>query len=111
VCFVPFVALSPHGMWASIARQLGRPLQIESLGSSVLLVAHHLFGLVLVPDWSHGSNNLVGGAAHGLALEQSVLQAAAILASGSRSRTARPTPIACCGRAPPRCARSSRSAR
>jgi hypothetical protein len=80
VCFGPFVALSPHGMWTSIVRQLGRPLQIESLGSSVLLVAHHLFGLVLVPDWSHGSNNLVGGAAHGLALEQSVLQAAAILA-------------------------------
>ena len=79
-CFLPFVVLSPHGMWSSIARQLGRPLQIESLGSSVLLVAHHLFGIALVPDWSHGSNNLVGGAAHGLALEQSVLQAAAILA-------------------------------
>ena len=79
-CFLPFVALSPHGMWASIARQLGRPLQIESLGASVLLVAHHLFGIVLVPDWSHGSNNLVGGAAHGLALEQSVLQVGAILA-------------------------------
>src|SRR5439155_8288775 len=79
-CFLPFAALSPHGMWASIARQLGRPLQIESLGSSVLLVAHHLFGIALFPDWSHGSNNLVGDAAHGLALEQSVLQVAAIIA-------------------------------
>ena len=37
-------------------------------------------GVPLVPDWSHGSNNLVGGAAHGLALEQSVLQLGVVLA-------------------------------
>lgn len=76
----PFVALSPHGMWSSISGQLERPLQIESLGASILLVAHKLAGVPLAHDWSHGSNNLVGTAAHRLALEQSLLQLAVIVA-------------------------------
>lgn len=77
--FVPFVALSPHGVWHSIQTQLGRPLQIESLGASALLIAHRLWGQPIVGAPSHGSDNLVGGAAHALALEQSVLQVVAIL--------------------------------
>ena len=41
-CFLPFVALSPGGVAASLRSQLDRPLQIESLGSAVLLAAQHL---------------------------------------------------------------------
>jgi uncharacterized membrane protein len=76
----PFVVLSPQGMWSSLSGQLERPLQIESLGASILLVAHKLAGVPLAHDWSHGSNNLVGVAAHRLALEQSLLQLAVIAA-------------------------------
>jgi hypothetical protein len=58
--FAPFVALAPGGVWDSVVRQVSRPLQIESLGSAVLIAAHHLFGLGLHVETSHGSQNLVG---------------------------------------------------
>ena len=45
VVVVPFLALAPHGVWESIVRQTTRPLQIESLGSALLLAAHHAGGL------------------------------------------------------------------
>jgi hypothetical protein len=60
VVVVPFLALAPHGVWASIVRQTTRPLQIESLGAAVLLAAHHLGGLGLTLDSSRGSQNLGG---------------------------------------------------
>lgn len=41
-CFVPFAILEPHGLWASISSQFDRPLQVESLGSAVLMAADHL---------------------------------------------------------------------
>jgi hypothetical protein len=68
--FLPFVALAPDGVAYSLGRQLGRPLQIESLGSSFFLAAHHLLGLELVMRSGHGSQNLdgVGPAAAGLLL-------------------------------------------
>ena len=44
-CFLPFFVLSPHGVWHSITRQTSRPLQIESLGSAVLLVLHQVAGV------------------------------------------------------------------
>jgi len=58
--FVPFLVLAPDGVAYSFGRQLGRPLQIESLGSAVLLGAHHLFGLELEMRSGHGSQNLAG---------------------------------------------------
>ena len=58
--YAPFVTLSPGGVWDSVVRQATRPLQIESLGSAVLLASHHLFGLGLHVETSHGSQNLVG---------------------------------------------------
>ena len=60
VVVVPFLALAPHGVWDSVVRQTTRPLQIESLGASLLLVAHHVGGLGLTLDSSRGSQNLVG---------------------------------------------------
>jgi hypothetical protein len=60
LAFVPFVVLAPDGVAYSLGRQLGRPLQIESLGSSLFLAAHHLFGLGLEMRSGHGSQNLDG---------------------------------------------------
>jgi len=60
VVVVPFLVLAPHGVWDSIVRQTTRPLQIESLGASLLLAAHHVGGLGLTLDSSRGSQNLIG---------------------------------------------------
>jgi hypothetical protein len=60
VVVVPFLVLAPHGVWDSVVRQTTRPLQIESLGASLLLAAHHVGGLGLTLDSSRGSQNLIG---------------------------------------------------
>jgi hypothetical protein len=72
--FLPFVVLSPGGVWDSLRVQLSRPLQVESLGASLLLVGHHVFGLDLAGDTSHGSQNVAGSAAGMLAVATTVLQ-------------------------------------
>ena len=79
-CFVPFLVLSPGGVAHSIGQQLGRPLQIESLGASLLLAADQL-GLydATVVD-SHGSQNLAGSFPDALASIQTALQFAAVAA-------------------------------
>lgn len=58
--FLPFFVLSPDGVVWSVRRQLDRPLQIESLGSAVLLALHHAAGMPLAWASSHGSQNLTG---------------------------------------------------
>ena len=80
VCFLPFVVLSPGGVWDSLRRQADRPLQIESLGSSFLLVAHQLSGYGIHLNLSHGSQNLGGALPGAFAAFQSVLQAAVVIA-------------------------------
>jgi hypothetical protein len=60
IVFLPFLVLAPDGVVHSISRQLGRPLQIESLGSGLFLVAHQVFGLDIEMRSSHGSQNLHG---------------------------------------------------
>lgn len=77
--FVPFAILSPHGMWASIRLQSSRPLQIESLGASLLLVAHQVAGVHLTAAVFDGSANLVGGTAASLAGSSGGLQIAVII--------------------------------
>ncbi len=57
--------------------QLGRPLQVESLGSALLLAAHHAFGLGVTGETSHGSQNLAGDGAEAMAIMTTVVQAAA----------------------------------
>ncbi len=79
-CFLPFVAVSPHGVWESFSGQASRPLQIESVGAAFLLAAHQLGGLKLEQVSSHGSDNLVGALPHALAQLQSLLAAAVFLA-------------------------------
>ena len=78
-CFVPFLIASPSGVWASFSGQASRPLQIESLGASVLLAAHQLWGLSLTELASHGSDNLSGGAAGALASAQAILAFCALV--------------------------------
>ena len=58
--FLPFVVLGADGVAYSRGRQLGRPLQIESLGSAFFLAAHHVFGLGIEMRSGHGSQNLDG---------------------------------------------------
>jgi len=77
--FAPFVILSPGGVWQSLRVQLSRPLQVESLGSALLLVGHHLFGLGVTGETSQGSQNLGGSAADALAIASTVVQVALLL--------------------------------
>jgi Glycosyltransferase family 87 len=79
VVVVPFLVLAPHGVWESIVHQASRPLQIESLGSAVLLAAHHLGGLALTLDSSHGSQNLGGSLPDAVGAASSALLAAALV--------------------------------
>jgi len=72
--FLPFVVLSPGGVWHSLSVQLNRPLQVESLGASLLLVGHHVFGFGLAGETSHGSQNVAGSAAGVLAVATTLLQ-------------------------------------
>lgn len=77
---VPFAVIAPGDVWDSFWGQAGRPLQIESLGAGLLLASHHLFGLDLTMESSHGSQNLVGGGADALAVTSTLVQAAALVA-------------------------------
>ena len=61
--YLPFVLIAPDGVGSSIWRQLSRPLQIESAGAAVLLALHHLTGMGLDWESSHGSQNLTGAGA------------------------------------------------
>lgn len=49
LAYAPFVVLSPNGVEASLKDQLLRPLEVESLGGSLVAGAHASFGLQL-PD-------------------------------------------------------------
>jgi hypothetical protein len=80
VVFTPFLVLAPGGLWHSLWDQASRPLQIESLGAGLLLVAHQLFGTAITMESNHGSQNLAGSAPDALAAAQSVLQAVALIA-------------------------------
>jgi len=77
--FLPFIVLAPGGVWHSVSVQLGRPLQVESLGAALLLVAHHVFGFSLAGETSHGSQNVSGTAADALGVASTVVQVAVLL--------------------------------
>jgi hypothetical protein len=79
-CFLPFLVIAPHGVWDALTRQTSRPLQIETLGAGLLLVAHQVAGVGLTMRSSHGSQNLVGTGPDALAALQTVVQLAAVAA-------------------------------
>jgi hypothetical protein len=64
VCFVPFAILAPAGLRASLSGQLDRPLQVESLGAAVLMIAHHAGLNPLSTIGSHGAQALTGRGTH-----------------------------------------------
>ncbi len=72
--YLPFFLVAPGGVLSSLGRQLSRPLQIESLGSAVLLAAHQAFGVGIEMQSSHGSQNLAGAAPDVLAVLLSLTQ-------------------------------------
>jgi Glycosyltransferase family 87 len=78
LCFVPFVILSPGGVAHSIGTQLGRPLQLESLGASLLLAAHQLGLYDATVESSHGSQNLAGSLPDAIASLQTAFQLVAV---------------------------------
>jgi hypothetical protein len=80
VVVLPFLVASPGGLIDSLQRQLERPLQIESLGASTLLAAHQLGLYDPTVVSTFGSQNLEGSLPDALALAQTVVQAAALVA-------------------------------
>jgi uncharacterized membrane protein len=80
VCFLPFLVLAPADVLDSVWRQARRPLQIESLGSALLLAGHQMFGLDVTMKSSSGSQNLQGSLPDAIALVQGLIQAAVLIA-------------------------------
>jgi Glycosyltransferase family 87 len=60
VWFIPFVVLAPDGVGYPFHQEFARPLQIESLGSSLLIVIHDLFGTSIHVIDTYGSQNVAG---------------------------------------------------
>jgi hypothetical protein len=80
---LPFAVLAPGGLWDSFQAQSQRGLQIESLGSAVLLAAHQLgFYEATVVRGATGAatRDLAGSFPDALATATSLLQVAAVLA-------------------------------
>ena len=79
LCIVPFAVLAPGGVWHSLTGQLRRPLQVESLGASLLMALHHIGGLSLTTVTSHGSQNLSGSVAAAAGAATTSLQIAVLI--------------------------------
>jgi hypothetical protein len=77
---LPFAILSPGGVVHSLTTQLGRPLQIESLGAAFLLAAHQLGLYEPTVVSTHGSQNLSGSLPGALAAVETALQVVALVA-------------------------------
>ncbi len=77
--YLPFAILAPDGVARSIWRQVGRPLQIESLGSAVLLALHHAFAMPLGWASGSGSQNLTGTVAGVASVLTTVVGVAALV--------------------------------
>jgi uncharacterized membrane protein len=92
VVVLPFALLGPGGLRFSIAQQSGRTLQVESVGSALLLAAHEFGSYSPHAAFASGSWNLTGGLPHAVGLIQTLVQLLAVAAiwvafAGSR-RTA-----------------------
>ena len=88
VTLAPFFAIAPHSTWRLFAYHLDRPLQVESLGSSLV----HAVGLPFRSQSSYGSENIGGSIPDGLAALSTLVLVAclvaiiAVLARGLRPR-------------------------
>ena len=76
--FIPFIVIAPSGVWYSFHRQLGRPLQLESLGSGILLALHHTIHVRAGLESTFGSQNLLSPHATAVAAATTVAQLLAL---------------------------------
>jgi hypothetical protein len=76
---LPFATLGPGGVRYSVENLFRRPLQVESLGGSLLLVLHRVGGYTPHVVSTYGSQNLSGGAASALGLLTTLLGVAALV--------------------------------
>jgi hypothetical protein len=79
VPFLPFLAVAPEGVLASVERQLSRPLQIESLGSALLLALREPLGYELVMRSGSGSQNVSGTAGTVVGVLSTLVQLAVLV--------------------------------
>ena len=79
LAYIAFFAVAPDGVLDSLGRQIGRPLQIESVGAGLLLALHQAFGMGLGWTSGSGSQNLTGTGAGVLAALQGVVQVVAVV--------------------------------
>lgn len=101
VVLVPFAILAPDGLVNSFERQTGRPLQIETLGASILLAAHQLGWYAPTVVDSFGSQNLAGGLPDALATAETALQILAVVGVWVLFATARGGRSSCSPLPPP----------
>jgi uncharacterized membrane protein len=80
VVALPFVVLGPGGVYNALAYQVGRPLQIESVGGAIVLALHQLTAYTPTVSFSNGSWTFTGRLGDVLAYVQLVLQAAMLVA-------------------------------
>jgi uncharacterized membrane protein len=73
--FTPFLVLAPHGLWQSVWGQISRPMEIESLGASVLMLTHHA-GVAM----SHGGYDVSGRLVRPLTVLTTVSQISVLVA-------------------------------
>jgi hypothetical protein len=78
--FVPFAVIAPAGVGHSFHAQLARPLQLESLGSAVLIAAHYVAGTTAHVTNSFGSQNVSGSGAHAVELVTTIVGLLSLLA-------------------------------
>jgi uncharacterized membrane protein len=93
--FLPFAVFEPRGLWHSFHVQLARPLQLESLGSALLIASHHVFGTQFDVVSSYGSQNAGGSAARVLALLLTVALVASLVLIWVRGRDEVASAAAC----------------
>ena len=78
--FLPFLVLAPGGIRASFEASVRRPLQIETLGASVLLAAHQLGLYDPSVNSEYNSQNLGGALPDALLVVSSLALAATLVA-------------------------------
>lgn len=78
-CLLPFAILAPHGFLHPFGLELRRPLELESLGGSLLIAAHHTVGLKLGLLITYGSSNFGGTSATLVSAVTSALEVVALV--------------------------------
>ena len=76
----PFAVVAPHGVGWAIHREAGRPLEDESVGSSIFVAAHELGLYHLHVVVSAGSHNFGGAGPDAVVRALSILTALGLLA-------------------------------